>query len=39
MSILYIKNTNRDDHFYIKKTNWSDGVSPVLQVYARELIL
>ena len=39
ISILYIKNANKDDHFYIKNTNYTDSVLPVLKVYAREPIL
>ena len=38
ISILYIKNTNKDDHFCIKNNNWTDSVLP-LKVYAREPIL
>ena len=34
-----IKNTNKDDHLYIKNTNWTDNLLPVLKMYAREPIL
>jgi len=29
INILYLKNTNKHDHFYIKNINYSDSVLPV----------
>ena len=40
ISILYIKDTNKDDHFYIKNANWTDSVLITgFKVYAREPVL
>ena len=37
--LIYVKSTNKQDHFYIKNANKTDSVLLVLEVHAREPIL